>query len=123
VESAGSVKGSVNYFYFPGFFLDKLGPEKTALYHIVVKFVYLFIYDYQKPLFQGFLTAHFLNIRNRVYLGYDPLVVGRDNLAASCPIGLVAVVLGRVVARGNHYACIAVKMPDGEGKFRRGAHL
>jgi len=116
------VKGSVDDFYFPGLFFDKLRPEEAAPDHVLVRLINLFVNDNQKPLRDCLLAAHLFYFRNRVYLVNYSLVVRRDDLRAPCPVSLVAVVFGRVVACGNYYAGIAAQAPNRERKFRRRPH-
>ncbi len=50
----------------------------------------------------------------------DDRVVGRDDLGAVAQVDLVAVVGGRVVARGDHDAAVGAEVTHREGEHRRG---
>ena len=51
----------------------------------------------------------------------DASVVGRKNLGAVVPVGLVAVVLAGIMAGGDVHTGLGAELTDGEGYLRRGA--
>jgi len=63
--------------------------------------------------------AHQFDILHRLDALYDQLVVRGRHLRAVVPVGFVAVVFRRVVARGDHDARVGLEVADGEGKLGR----
>ena len=80
-----------------------------------------FLVDHnQGACLDGLLLGDGLYLGDRIHLVDDALVVGLDDLGAVVPVGLVAVVLGRIVGGGYHYAGVAAQGSDGVGQFRGG---
>ena len=71
----------------------------------------------------GLGARHRRDARDLVDLRRDLRIARRHDLAAVAEVDLVAVVLRRVVARGDHDARVGAEVPDGEGEHRRRQRL
>ena len=58
---------------------------------------------------------------DRIHLRDDPAGMRLNHLRAVIEVNFVAVVVRRIVARGDHHACARPQIADGERKFRRRA--
>ena len=107
VHGSRSVEGSVDNLHFAGLFLDEVRTEQLGLHHGPVLLVDFLVNHNQGASLDGLLLGDGLYLGDRIHLVDDALVVGLDDLGTVVPVGLVAVVLGRIVGGGHHHAGVA----------------
>ena len=115
------MEGSVDNLYFPSLFLNELWAEQLRLNHGPVFVVDFLVNHNQGASLDGLFLGDSFNFCNGIYFVDNALIVGLNNLGTVVPVGLVAVVLGRIVGSGNYNTSVAAQSSDGIGKLWGGA--
>ena len=96
---------------------DAFGREGEFMHLVQVDFVEAFVED--RDLFGVAAREDHADVGDLLHLGDDVLVVGRGNLCAVGPVGLVTVVLLGVVGGGYNDTRVAFEFADGEAQLGR----
>ena len=98
-------------------FPHALGRQRQLVHLIQIDFVELLVEN--RDILRMLSDEDLIDVGDLLHLGDDVPVVGRGNLRAVGPVGLVAVVLLGVVRRRDDHARMALQLADGETQLGR----
>ena len=116
-DKTGSVERRVDNLDILRHLLDDIRMNDLLLERLHVRVIDFLPEILKKTSLDSFLLGnrlHIVIIRHRVDLGDDSVVVRRRHLSAVLPVCLVAVILGRIMARRDLYTGLAAKVTDRE---------
>ena len=123
-QIAGAMQGRINDIQLISHSCNHFGVHQLCLHVSVKRFVHFLTNEVIQLLLHSLCLFHPLNLSEvfySVHLCDNSLISGRNHLCAVCPVYLIAVVFGRVMACRQHNPCRTAQLSHRKGKHGNGA--